>query len=65
MTKRVLAIGICAALMASALMTAKPAHAEICADREARQTLEMRVLHSELMVAALTCGQREIGRAHV
>ncbi|MFC1673101.1 hypothetical protein ACFL12_03005 [Pseudomonadota bacterium] len=32
--------------------------ANICAERSERAALDMRVLQSELMVAALTCGQR-------
>ena len=58
MTKRVLAMCVCAALVSGALSVASPAKAEVCADRKARQTLELRVLQSELMVAALTCNQR-------
>lgn len=59
MTKRMIAIGCGAAMLCSAMAVATPAQAEVCADRTARQTLEMRVLQSELMVAALTCGQRQ------
>jgi len=36
-----------------------------CADQRARQALEVRVLQSELMVAALTCGERPSYNAFV
>jgi len=65
MTKRVLAKGLCAALVGGALMVAGPAQAEGCAEHEARQALELRVLQSEMMVAALTCGQRQSYNAFV
>lgn len=39
--------------------------AGLCADNSARVGLEMRVLQSELMVAALTCGQRSDYNAFV
>ncbi|WP_139134890.1 hypothetical protein [Magnetovibrio blakemorei] len=41
------------------------AQAEACMDAAARTALEMRVLQSELMVAALTCGQRPSYNAFV
>lgn len=44
---------------------ATPAVAQTCADRSAREALEMRVLQSELMVAALTCNQRPSYNAFV
>lgn len=69
MTKRVFAGGFRAALhtalLGSALVAASPALAEVCADRDARRSLEMRVMQSELMVAALTCGQRQSYNAFV
>lgn len=63
MTKRAVAYSFRATLMGAAFMGvavthAGPAHADACADRGAREALEMRVLQSELMVAALTCNQR-------
>lgn len=39
--------------------------AQSCADQRARQALEVRVLQSELMVAALTCGERPSYNAFV
>lgn len=55
-----------AALVGSVLATALPAQAaESCANREARRSLEVRVLQSELMVAALTCGERQSYNAFV
>lgn len=55
-----------ATLMGSVAMSAVPAQAAgSCADREARQSLEIRVLQSELMVAALTCGERQSYNAFV
>jgi len=65
MTNRVLTLSLCAALMGSVLTSAQPAKAEACADRDARRVLELRVLQSELMVAALTCGQRQSYNAFV
>lgn len=65
MTNRVLTLSLCAALMGSVLTSAQPARAEACADRDARRALELRVLQSELMVAALTCGQRQSYNAFV
>lgn len=41
------------------------AQADACMDTAARTALEMRVLQSELMVAALTCGQRSSYNAFV
>lgn len=41
------------------------AQAETCMDSAARTALELRVLQSELMVAALTCGQRPSYNAFV
>lgn len=65
MTNRVLTLSLCAALMGSVLTSAKPAKAEACANRDARRALEVRVMQSELMVAALTCGQRKSYNAFV
>ena len=47
------------------LLSAGSANAQMCADRSARVALEMRVLQSELMVAALTCNQRPSYNAFV
>jgi len=65
MANRVLTLSLCAALMGSVVASAQPAKADTCANRDARQALELRVLQSELMVAALTCGQRQSYNAFV
>lgn len=54
-----------AALVGSVMTAAIPAQADSCVDRTARQSLEVRVLQSELMVAALTCGERQSYNAFV
>ena len=54
-----------AAVAVCGLLAAASAHAQTCADRGAREALEMRVLQSELMVAALTCNQRPSYNAFV
>ncbi|HEY9079442.1 hypothetical protein [Magnetovibrio sp.] len=46
-------------------MGAASAKAEVCADTAARTALELRVLQSEFMVSALTCGQRASYNAFV
>jgi hypothetical protein len=51
--------------MGSVKTAAGSARAETCADQNARRSLEVRVLQSELMVAALTCGQRQNYNAFV
>lgn len=63
MTRRAVTYSLRAALAGAVLMGATVTHAgsaraDACADRGAREALEMRVLQSELMVAALTCNQR-------
>ncbi|HEY9163262.1 MAG TPA: hypothetical protein VIN57_01535, partial [Magnetovibrio sp.] len=59
-------VALGAALVGSVLVNTAPAYAAgSCADREARQSLEVRVLQSELMVAALTCGERQSYNAFV
>jgi hypothetical protein len=58
--KNALTIKACSVLLGATVMTTSlSAHADVCADANARGALEMRVLQSELMVAALTCGQRQ------
>lgn len=65
MAKRIFTLSLYAALMGSVWVSAQPAKADACADRDARRALEVRVLQSELMVAALTCGQRQSYNAFV
>jgi len=66
MQKRTMSKSLYAALFGAALMTASHAvQADVCVDSKARAALEMRVLQSELMVAALTCGQRPSYNAFV
>ena len=49
---------ICASVVSGIILGATSVKAEVCADTAARRALEMRVLQSELMVSALTCGQK-------
>lgn len=49
---------ICAGVVSGVVLGATSVKAEVCADTAARRALEMRVLQSELMVSALTCGQK-------
>ena len=65
MTKRFARNSLIAAAAAGVLTTSAAANAQTCADRGAREALEMRVLQSELMVAALTCNQRPSYNAFV
>lgn len=61
-----LGVSLGAVLMGSVWSAALPAQAaEGCASHEARRSLEVRVLQSELMVAALTCGERQSYTAFV
>jgi len=69
MTKRVLSTGLRtvlgATLIGGVMLAVSPVQAGQCANRDARRALEVRVLQSELMVAALTCGQRQSYNAFV
>lgn len=65
MAKRVTTLGLVSALLTSALAMPGSAYAGSCADARAREALEVRVLQSELMVAALTCGERPSYNAFV
>jgi len=49
---------IYASVVSGIILGATSVKAEVCADAAARRALEMRVLQSELMVSALTCGQK-------
>jgi len=54
-----------AGLAAGIVLGTVPAKAEVCADPAARAALELRVLQSEFMVSALTCGQKSSYNAFV
>jgi len=61
LVKTVVFVGVAAGIVLGAI----PARAEVCVDANARTALEMRVLQSELMVSALTCGQKSNYNAFV